>query len=335
MSMTSLHRLLAALLVLSPSLAANAEIIALDGGGLTLSGYTASDWWYGCGPTTGAMWLAYYDTNGYMGMDFSNLVLGEAGSYVHGAYTGQSLRRLIASEEHQRDYYNAGVYGYNTGGGGYYDSELVWHSYGYIESGDDSTTSSHVDNCLADYMGSSRDMYGLANGGTYAIYDDQGGRLYGASLIDCGGELLPSLLYGVGTHVINSGYQVAWCYSQYTDIQMQADSLTGGFTYADYVAEIDAGRPVALHYFTPDVGGHFMLGIGYDDATGSVVCLNTMNDTLETIQWDEPFQGMDLHGARAMELALVPEPATFALLAGVLGLCMASMNKRRKASTAA
>lgn len=333
--MPTLQRLLAALLVLSPSLSANAEVIAVQSGSLTMSGYTASDWWYGCGPTTGAMWMAYYDTNGYNGMDFSNLVEGEVGSYVHGTYTGQALRRLIASEEHQRDYYNAGVYGYNNGGNGYYDSESVWHSYGIDESGDDSTTTSHVDNCLADYMGTSRDIYGLSNGATYAIYDEAGDRIFGVSLIDCSGELLPSLLYGVGTHVLNSGYSVAWCYSQYTDIKMQADSLSGGFSYADYVAEIDAGRPVALHYLTRGVGGHFMLGIGYDDATDSVVCLNTWNDTLETIQWNQKFYEMDLYGVMAMEIALVPEPATFALLAGVLGLCVASMNKRRKASTAA
>lgn len=317
-------------------LASFAALFSLQAGlsAYTLQNYTAMSWWYGCAPTTGGMWLAYYDTNGYKGQSFSNLIPGTTGSYISGAYNDtQVLRRIVASEEHQRDYYNAGTYGYDNGGGEYLGSDNLWHTYGYNESGDDSTTTSHADNCLADLMGASRDAFDLSNGATYILCNDDGSRLYGTDRFEVDGYgPLPTLLSGVGEFIQNQGYGIAWCYAQYSDLYMQANSLGGGFTFTDYVAEIDASRPVAV-YFYGTGGGHFMLGIGYDAASESIICLNTWNDTLETIGWDESFHDMSLAGAMALELAVVPEPAQFGLGAGVAGLvALARLRRRQRTS---
>ncbi len=53
------------------------------------------------------------------------------------------------------------------------------------------------------------------------------------------------------------GYEVTSCYNQRTDNQ-----VSGGFTLAQFKAEIDAGYPVMVH-----VIGHTMVGYGYEGNT--------------------------------------------------------------------
>lgn len=53
------------------------------------------------------------------------------------------------------------------------------------------------------------------------------------------------------------GYEVTSCYNQRTDNQ-----VSGGFTLAQFKAEIDAGYPVMVH-----VVGHTMVGYGYEGNT--------------------------------------------------------------------
>ena len=56
----------------------------------------------------------------------------------------------------------------------------------------------------------------------------------------------------------------------------------GDFTWADYTAEIDAGRPMVFLVDTDADGGtdHFITAIGYDDTANTYACLNTWDSSV-------------------------------------------------------
>lgn len=301
--------------------------------GYELPGVTAADWWYGCSATAGGMLAAYYDTSGYKGHSYSNLVPGGTASAAIGAWpTGSLLRGVIASEGHQRDYYNAGTYGYNNGGDGYYDSAHVWQTYGCGDSGDDIATTRSYD-CVADFMGTSQDAHDNVNGATQCYFDDTGARhTYGdSSLVDMGEGigLVRDMATGIRDYIEYCGYAVASLFSQYCDVWCDAKSLANnGFTYADYCAEIDAGR-VVLVAIQSDTAGHAMLGIGYDKATESILFKNTWWEETGRMAWDGQYYGLSMSGVVCLELAApVPEPSDYALGAGVLMLLVAAARRK-------
>jgi len=90
------------------------------------------------------------------------------------------------------------------------------------------------------------------------------------------------------------GYTVDTAYNQYI---YGYGGNTLGFTYAQYKAEIDAGRPVMIH-----VTGHTMVGLGYDDATNLVYLHNTWDYNTYTMTWGGQYSGMDHLGVTIVQL---------------------------------
>jgi YD repeat-containing protein len=80
------------------------------------------------------------------------------------------------------------------------------------------------------------------------------------------------------------GYTVTDCYSQKTD-----NTITGGFSFAQYKAEIDAGRPVLLN-----LQGHSIVGVGYDDSSNTVYIHDTWDNSNHTMTWGGSYSGMAL-----------------------------------------
>jgi hypothetical protein len=56
-------------------------------------------------------------------------------------------------------------------------------------------------------------------------------------------------------------------------------SITHGFTYENYKAEIDTGRPVLLH-----VGDFTTIGIGYSDPD-IILMYDTLSHSVQTMNW--------------------------------------------------
>ncbi len=80
------------------------------------------------------------------------------------------------------------------------------------------------------------------------------------------------------------GYTVTDCYNQKTD-----NMITGGFSFAQFKAEIDAGRPVMLN-----LEGHTIVGVGYDDSSNTVY----IHDTWDYMQSHHDLGGQLFgHGA--------------------------------------
>ena len=80
------------------------------------------------------------------------------------------------------------------------------------------------------------------------------------------------------------GYTVTDCYNQKTD-----NTITGGFSFAQYKAEIDAGRPVMLN-----LAGHTIVGVGYDDTGSTVYIHDTWSNSDHTMTWGGSYAGMAL-----------------------------------------
>jgi hypothetical protein len=68
------------------------------------------------------------------------------------------------------------------------------------------------------------------------------------------------------TTPINESYSATvWNEYTYEPELIEGGYDAGEFTWSDYVAEIDAGRPMLLSWGTPTGRGHTTIGIGYDD----------------------------------------------------------------------
>ena len=88
------------------------------------------------------------------------------------------------------------------------------------------------------------------------------------------------------------GYTVTDCYYQLTDNQ-----VSGGFSFAQYKAEIDAGRPVLLN-----LTGHSIVGVGYDSSTSTVYLHDTWDYNTHAMTWGGSYSGMTLEGVSIVNL---------------------------------
>lgn len=86
-------------------------------------------------------------------------------------------------------------------------------------------------------------------------------------------------------------------------------STQSGWTYADYRAEIDAGRPVLLNLYSPS-GGHTVLGVGYNDTGGPhIEVLTTWNWGVQEWEWaNEDDTGFGFSVQEGLTLMPVPQP---------------------------
>jgi len=82
------------------------------------------------------------------------------------------------------------------------------------------------------------------------------------------------------------GYTVADCYNQNTDNQ-----VAGGFSFADYRAQINAGHPVFLY-----LQGHAVVGVGYSDPS-TVYINDTWDRKTHSMTWGGSYSGMQLLAA--------------------------------------
>ncbi|MHC1726945.1 MAG: C39 family peptidase [Syntrophobacteraceae bacterium] len=75
----------------------------------------------------------------------------------------------------------------------------------------------------------------------------------------------------------------------------------GGFSFAQFKAEIDAGRPVFLN-----LEGHSIVGVGYDDSTNKVYIHDTWDYSNHTMTWGGSYSGMALQSVSMVNLDPLP-----------------------------
>ena len=263
------------------------------------------NWWYGCSPTAAGMMMGYYDVNGYKGKSYSNLVPG--GKAENETFSGRGLvNDIIASQGHINDFYQGG----------------------YQASGDDLPQPWHDFDSLADFMGTSQDAFGLDNGATNFRFNAYGKETTRETLLYFRGidNQFNDGMLGMCDYIEHAGYKVNEAFNQLTDVY----SSYGGFTFDDYIAEIDAGRPMILHVGDTSIG-HSIYGYGYDYETGEILFHDTWTLGEKRFQWDGTYMTgygeWKLHSVSGIELAPVPVPSS--VLLSSFGLSIFGWLRRR------
>jgi len=248
-------------------------------------------WVFGCSAVSAAMIAGYYDRNGYPAMytgptngGVMPLTNSSWPTWSDGSATYPSCP-LVASMN--------GVDGRTTKG----SIDDYWVQYGSSASDPYITgawTQHTFGSAIGDYMKTSQSAYGNTDGATSFWNYDTSARLTCEDMVSLGidddGTLGRKLFYEA------KGYTCTESYNQRTDNQ-----VTGGFSFAQFKAEIDAGRPVLLN-----LEGHSVVGVGYNDSSSLVYIHDTWDYSTHTMTWGGSYSGMAL---QSVSIASLPMPA--------------------------
>ena len=275
--------------------------VHIEGAINTLSNVPAFYWSYGCSATSAAMLFGYYDRTGYSDMytgptnggvcpldnsvwgqtNWPSVICGECPlSATHNGIDGRAIKGHV--DDYWIDYGNAGPDPYVTNG---------W--------------AEHTLDCVGDYMGTNQAKYSNIDGGTMFYYYTNGDPLYDYT----GSE--PTYrdgCHGMRLFAQSRGYTVVTDSNQL--IQGQGTDPNKGFTFADFQAEIDAGRPVLIH-----VTGHTMLGYGYNTIGNIIYVHNTWNYGNDQMTWGGTYAGLQHRAVTVIRLNPPPPNAPSDLIA--------------------
>jgi hypothetical protein len=249
----------------------------------------AFSWSFGCSATAAAMAAGYYDRNGYPEMytgptnnglmPLDNSSWGS--SYINGEWRDHCP--LSATCE--------GVDGRTSRG----HVNDYWVSYGssqpdpYITNGWAQHT---YGDCTGDFMKTNQSAFGITDGATMFTFYTSHNKYSGSGYNGADGR------WGFKLFFESRGYTVTDHFNQ----QIYGfEGIQNGFTFEEYKAEIDAGRPVLVH-----VIGHTMLGLGYDDATQTIYIHNTWDYSMHEMTWGGAYMGMPHHAVSVVTLEAAP-----------------------------
>ena len=233
---------------------------------------------YGCTVTVAGMLLAYYDLYGYTDSsgifkDMSALIEGNievdsrTGYQKNTLYVDNILLNFIASPEYEKRFW------------GVETSDELYSSY-ILKNGMVTDLNVSIWNSLADYLGTGQ--YYRANADTATSFFPEM-NLQEISEADFPVKLgiyelkaaHIDFLYGLSLYVEQQGFHL----DQEISRHARVDFLEGSFSFEDYMAEIDAGRPVILH-----ITNHSVIGYGYNASTREII----FDDTYQTgrMEWN-------------------------------------------------
>jgi hypothetical protein len=254
-----------------------------------LPNFPSFSWVFGCSAVSGAMIATYYDRGAY-----TNIYTGTTNGGVmpltdtswptwsDGTDTYPN-NPLIASHN--------GVDGRTIRG----SIDDYWVSYGstandpYITGG----WAQHTwGTAIGDYMKTSQSAYGSVDGNTWFYNYNSNAKLTCSDMVG-GGVANKDGTYGRKLFYEARGYTVTDCYNQNTD-----NMYSGGFSLANFQAEINAGNPVLLNLY-----GHSIVGYGYDGTT--VYLRNTWESDpglTFTMTWGTSYETMQLRSVSIVHL---------------------------------
>ncbi|MDY7010623.1 MAG: hypothetical protein SVV80_07710 [Planctomycetota bacterium] len=239
-------------------------VYSAQSGQVYLADVPAYEWWFGCAPTAAGMLIGYYDA--FAG--YEDLIVGDASTQT------DDVNEAIASSGDGTYFCNA--YGYYelpwtvdaTPGTGHIGDYAIYDGVDdyyyftpYPDMSEIDPAGAHADDCLADFMHTSRSADGLTLGGTWANMMGLGATEYVA--------------YRLPGHTASS-----------------TDVVWGALTLSMLAAEINAGRPVLLSVDSSGNGqvDHAITAIGYDLINQQYAYYNT---------YDADIHWADFHGVTA------------------------------------
>jgi len=255
----------------------------------TLANFPSYDWVFGCSAVSGAMIAAWYDRgffpNLYTGPTNSGIMpLTDTGwSTWSDGFATYPNNPLIASHN--------GLDGRGTKG----SIDDYWVEYDssvqdpYLSGG---WTEHAWGTAIGDYMKTSQSAYGNSDGATsFWTWTSSPTKFTCDDMVNNGYSTLDGT-YGRKLFYEARGYTVTDCYNQKTD------NSAGGFTLANFQAEIDSGNPVLLN-----LDGHSIVGYGYN---GSTIYIRDTWDSdpshTYTMTWGGSYQGMNLLSVSVVHL---------------------------------
>ena len=271
-------------------------------GDVVIGDVPTSTWTYGCSATAAGMIFGYYDRNGY-----PNMYTGPTnGGIVPLINVGQGddpnnpiagACSIIATQN--------GFDGRTTNG----HVDDYWIAEG--AAGPDPWEATGVEHkwgsCTADFMGTNQwkwDWRGDDNGikdslhdsGTWFWFEPYGEKIYNFVPPSSWGLPATEGCHGMRLFAESRGYIVTENYSQLVDTY-----AAGGFSFADYQAEIDAGNPVLIQ-----VTGHTMTGVGYNAQTQEIILHNTWYNQQDRMPWGGYYEDMQHLGVTVIHLESDP-----------------------------
>jgi hypothetical protein len=258
----------------------------------------AYNWVFGCSSVSGSMIAAYYDRNGYPAM-YTGPTNGGVmpldnsawGTWSDGTDTYPNIP-LAAS--------HMGVDGRATKG----SIDDYWILYGSAAA-DPFITGSWTQHtpgtAIGDYMKTSQSTFGNTDGSSsFFNYTTSGSQLTCAAMetmSDGAGHTISysDATYGRKLFYQARGYTVTTCYSQNTD------RVAGGFTLAQFKAEINAGRPVMIN-----LAGHTIVGVGYDDTSTTIYVNDTWDYSSHAMTWNGTYSAQNLQMLSVSIVNLAP-----------------------------
>jgi len=255
----------------------------------TLGNMPSYDWVFGCSAVSGAMIAGYYDRT-----LFPNMYTGPANGGVmpltdttwptwsdgHETYPNNPL---IASHN--------GIDGRTIKGSidDYWIQNGSTASDPYITGG---WTQHTWGTAIGDYMKTSQSAYNNTDGSTnFNNYTSSAEKLTCAAMEGFDIDHLDGT-YGRKLFYEARGYAITDCYNQKTD------NNGGGYTLANFQAEIDAGHPVLLN-----LAGHSIVGYGYN---GSTIYIRDTWDNdpghTYTMPWGGSYSGMVLQSVSVVHI---------------------------------
>jgi PKD repeat protein len=259
-----------------------------------LGSVPAFSWSFGCSATAAAMGAGFYDNNGY-----DNVYTGQANGGLM-PMNNSSWGTVVINGE-SRDLCPLSATMLNLDGRttrGHVDD--YWTLYGstdpdpFILNG--WTEHTHSD-CTGDFMGTNQSDVGSSDGSTTFFYYGDGSPIYDYS----GSE--PNArdgCHGMRLFYESRGYSVV---QNYTQLIYGNGGNTLGFTFSQYMNEINNGRPVLIQ-----VSGHSMLGYGYDEATQLIYLHDTWDYQDHSMVWGGEYAGMAQWGVTILQLYAYNSP---------------------------
>ncbi len=259
--------------------------VSVGASGDVLVPYTMpeAEYMYGCSSTALGMILGYYDLYGYLGYDVSDIIPGtvevssrgtDGNIYNMNAFD-TVLGNFIASEGYVDRFYRTTP-----------AEELP---YTFIDGDPQKGLNTAAWDSLSDYLGTGQ--YWRANIDTSTRVITLTLRAISNSTttvtISSGNLSLQvpykylDMKYGLSLYVESVGYNLDPDQTK----TVQADSSGGSFTFANFMAEIDIGRPMLITMTTTSNYGHMVTAYGYNASTQSIIFDDTYKSNC-TMKWN-------------------------------------------------
>ena len=223
-----------------------------------------AEYMYGCVATSVGMLLGYYDLYGCrvgsVTYDMSNIIPGTISVYSRGSDDGSIydmddpslLAQFIASEEYAGRFYDTTP-----------ADELYWT---YVDGDPAKGLNVSVWNCLADYLGTGQYWRGNGDLSTSHYYATLDWLNKTSQTVTEGSLVVPvkyeDFKYGLSLYLSSVGYTL--------DPNRTESFEISDFSFSDFRAEIDAGRPVLVS-MKAGSSGHMVLAYGYNISTQEII----------------------------------------------------------------